>query len=119
MSTEDDHEGPEGAAALARLIEVWRTILIGAHKSWVLFEHGKCVILPSPGPDVELAGAARVVLERFGPVVANSPAASFSVIPLADAAGWVVTGHHPDILNYVPPEAFTTLTPPEVVVGMY
>ncbi len=119
MDASDDTKPDEDQQALKSLVRVWRTILIGAHKSWVLFEHGTCVILPNPSAEVDLAGAAQAVVEVYGPVVPNSSATEFSVIPLADVAGWVVTGHHPDILNYIPPEVFTTTTPPEVVVGMY
>ncbi len=118
-ASDDMEPRDEDRQALQALIRVWRTILIGAHKSWVLFEQGTCVILSSPTAEADLAGAAQTVLEAYGPVVPNSSATEFSVIPLADVAGWVVTGHHPDILNYVPPTVFTTATPPEVVVGMY
>ena len=34
----------------------------------------------------------------------GSPAGDFSVITLDKHPGWVVTSHHPDILNYVRPD---------------
>jgi hypothetical protein len=33
----------------------------------------------------------------------GSPAGDFGVVTLAAAPGWVVTGDHPDVLNYVGP----------------
>lgn len=93
-----------------RLVEVWRQIIEGDGKSWVLFEHGTCVVLAEPGADElaaraadELAAQAVRVLREFGPVLPGSPAADFGTIPLDRAPGWVVTGHHPDVLTYVAP----------------
>ena len=43
-------------------------------------------------------------MRKHGPVRPGSPAGDSSVITLRDVAGWVVTGDHPDVLNYVPPE---------------
>ncbi|WP_351225793.1 hypothetical protein [Streptomyces sp. NPDC002133] len=80
-------------------IQVWQRLLTDPHKSWVLFEHGTCVVLTAP--DGELAEQATGILEEFGPVRVGSPAADFGVIDLEDAEGWVVTGDHPDILTYV------------------
>jgi hypothetical protein len=38
----------------------------------------------------------------MGPVHPGSPAGEFSVIHLSDdASGWVVAGHHPNVLTYV------------------
>jgi hypothetical protein len=44
----------------AGLIAVWRRIIVGAEKSWVLFTHGTCVILMEPAAD--LAEQARDLL---------------------------------------------------------
>lgn len=84
------------------LIDVWRRLLIDPRASWVLFEHGTCVVLPAPAGD--LAAQAEAVLREFGPVYVGSPAADFSVITPNDVEGWVVTGHHPDVLTYVAPD---------------
>jgi hypothetical protein len=80
---------------------VWRHIIVGDHKSWVLFEHGTCVIVVDPAED--LAGQAVEILREYGPVVAGTPAGDFNTITLDAAPGWVVTGHHPDVLTYVSP----------------
>jgi len=81
------------------LVDVWRRLLADPGKSWVLFEHGTCVVLTAPEGD--LAEQATGILRSFGPVHVGSPAADFGVIHLEDGAGWVVTGHHQDVLTYV------------------
>ncbi|MFI0900428.1 hypothetical protein [Streptomyces sp. NPDC020983] len=84
------------------LAGVWRRLLGDPHRSWVLFEHGTCVVLAAPEGD--LAAQAAGILREFGPVHVGTPAADFDVIDLADAPGWVVTGRHQDVLTYVSPE---------------
>ncbi|MDX3537637.1 hypothetical protein PV721_25355 [Streptomyces sp. MB09-01] len=81
------------------LVDVWRRILIDPRKSWVLFEQGTCVVLTAP--EGVLAEQATEILKEFGPVRVGSPAADFAVLDLTQAEGWVVTGHHHDVLNYV------------------
>jgi hypothetical protein len=56
-------------------------------------------------------------MAEWGPVHAGSPAGDFSVIKLEDDPGWVVTGHHPDMLNYVSPEEVGE-APSDVSVGL-
>ena len=98
------------------LVETWRQIIVGDEKSWVLFKHGTCVILVDPAGDPatdgqaggdDLAGRAVAVLREFGPVLPGSPAADFGTTTLASVPGWVVTGHHPDVLTYVSPGEVT------------
>ncbi|MFI6874505.1 hypothetical protein ACIBL6_13780 [Streptomyces sp. NPDC050400] len=84
------------------LVDVWRRILVDPRKSWVLFEHGTCVVLPDP--DGELAEQATEILKEFGPAHAGSSAGDFGVIDVKGADGWVVTGHHNDVLTYVGPD---------------
>jgi hypothetical protein len=84
---------------MSELIETWRRIIVGGHKSWALFSNGTCVILTQPKGDLGLQ--ALELMKMYGPVHAGSPAGDFSVIELNDAPGWVVTSHHPDILTYV------------------
>lgn len=84
-------------------VEVWRRVIVGSGKTWVAFEHGTCVIFAQPPPDP--VQAARALLQEWGPVHAGTPAGDFQVVELTNAPGWVVGGHHPDILTYVPPEA--------------
>jgi hypothetical protein len=83
-------------------IQTWRSIIQGDEKSWVLFAHGTCVILMEPAADP--AAQAVAILRKWGPVHAGSPAGDFSVIELSEHPGWVVTGHHPDVLTYVGPD---------------
>ncbi len=98
------------------LVEKWRSIIVGDDKSWVLFEHGTCVILVKPEGDP--AEQAKKLLSEWGPVHAGSSYGDFDVVHLDSLSGWVVTCHHPDILNYVPPEEFDEEEPPEVMIGM-
>ncbi|MFD8143956.1 hypothetical protein [Streptomyces sp. NPDC059708] len=83
-------------------IDVWQRLLIDPRKSWVLFEHGTCVVLTAPEGD--LAHQATDLLREYGPVHAGSSAGDFGVIDLTDVEGWVVTGHHNDVLTYVGPD---------------
>ncbi|MEU1600724.1 hypothetical protein ABZ468_50355 [Streptomyces sp. NPDC005708] len=84
------------------LVDAWKRLLTDPRKSWVLFEHGTCVVLTSP--DGDLAEQATKILGEFGPVHAGSPAGDFGVINVKGADGWVVTGHHQDVLTYVGPD---------------
>ncbi|MFT2014880.1 hypothetical protein ACMA1D_03380 [Streptomyces sp. 796.1] len=84
------------------LIGVWRRLLVDPRKSWVLFENGTCVVLTAP--DGDLAEQAIALLAEFGPVYAGTPAGDFGVIDARDVDGWVVTGHHHDVLTYVAPD---------------
>lgn len=84
------------------LIDAWRRLLTDPGTSWVVFEHGTCVVLTAPGED--LAAQATEILAEFGPVHAGGPSGDFRVIEVKDTEGWVVTGHHPDVLTYVAPD---------------
>ncbi|MFD8910176.1 hypothetical protein [Streptomyces sp. NPDC059575] len=84
------------------LIDAWKRLLTDPGKPWVLFEHGTCVVLTAPGED--LAAQATEILGVFGPVHAGGPAGDFRVIEVEGVEGWVVTGHHPDVLTYVAPD---------------
>ncbi|MEU3721358.1 hypothetical protein [Streptomyces sp. NPDC031705] len=48
---------------------------------------------------------------------AGSPAADFAVVDLKDAEGWVVTGHHADVLTYVGPDE--PHEPSQIAVGLW
>ncbi|HKP52078.1 MAG TPA: hypothetical protein VJ183_05445 [Chloroflexia bacterium] len=99
------------------LVDTWRRIIVGEGKSWVLFEHGTCVILTTPSQD--LVAQATALLKEWGPVVAGTPAGDFNVVELQDAPGWVVTSHHPDILTYVGQEEFEEgEVPQEMMIGL-
>lgn len=97
------------------LIETWRSIIQGEGKSWVLFEHGTCVILMQP--EADLAVQATALLAEWGPVHVGTDSADFNVIELANSPGWVVTCYHPDILVYVPGDGEGSDTS-EVVIGV-
>ena len=98
------------------LIAIWRGIIQGDSKSWVLFEHGTCVILMQP--EADLAAQATALLAEWGPVQVGTDSADFDVIELANAPGWVVTCHHPDILVYVPVDDENTAGTSDVVIGL-
>ena len=84
-----------------QMVEHWRKIIQGDAKSWVLFANGTCVILMLPESD--LAKQATDLLREWGPVHIGSPAGDFTVSHLSNYPGWVIYGHHPDIINYVSP----------------
>lgn len=96
---------------------LWRSIIQGEQKSWVLFEHGTCLILMQP--EADLAAQARQIMATWGPVQVGTPSADFNVISLPNPpGGWVVTGHHPDMLNYVAPEDGDVPQPSDLVIGL-
>ncbi|WP_017588671.1 hypothetical protein [Nocardiopsis ganjiahuensis] len=97
------------------LVDAWRRLLINPDATWVLFEHGTCVVLTSPGED--LRAQALDLLREYGPILPGSPAGDFDVIHPDSAEGWVVTGHHADILTYVPPEAVTEES--DLAIGLH
>ena len=97
-------------------IDVWHRVIIDPQKSWILFEGGICVILVEPGDD--LAGQAVALLGEWGPVHAGSPAGDFGVIELPDGLGWVVTGHHDDILTFVGSDEIPAEEVNDLVVGL-
>lgn len=103
------------------LANVWRRIIIGEGKSWVAFSHGTCVIfieLPDNDGPVDIADAALALMREWGPVRVASSAGDFSVITLDDEPGWVVTGHHPDILTYVSPDELAP-SPSHLEIGLH
>jgi hypothetical protein len=104
------------AMELESLIDKWRSIIIGDHKSWVLFANGTCVILMQPSDD--LASQATELLREYGPVSAGSSAGDFGTITLEPGPGWVVYGHHNDILTYVDPSEVDADSN-DLVVGLF
>ena len=96
-------------------VEIWRKVIIGENKSWVLFEHGTCVILMEPKED--LAAQAIEIMKEYGPVHVGTGSADMGITELSNYPGWVVTGHHPDMLNYVSPEELKTDNPSDLVIG--
>ena len=95
------HAPGGGSSTTQQMVKHWRQIIQGPTKSWVLFVHGTCVILMKP--DSDLRKQATEIIREWGPVHGGSPAADFSVVHLDEYPGWVIEGHHPDILNYVAP----------------
>jgi hypothetical protein len=83
------------------LIDAWRRLLTGSGKSWVLFEHGTCVVVEDPGGD-DLAERATGILREYGPVHVATAAGDFRVLELEGDQGWLVTSHHPDVVTFVP-----------------
>lgn len=96
------------------LIDAWRRLLAGSGKPWVLFEHGTCVVLEEPGGG--LADRATEILRAYGPVSVGGPAGDFRVLELKNGEGWLVTGHHPDVVTFVALE--DSEDPSHLAVGM-
>ncbi|WP_461037007.1 hypothetical protein [Streptomyces mayteni] len=106
-----------GGVNTEMLVDVWRRLLAAPHKSWVLFENGTCVVLTEPAPEEDLAEQATRIIREFGPVHAGSSAGDFGVITPDHVEGWVVTGHHHDVLTYVAPDEVGG-DASEVVIGL-
>ncbi|MFI5925030.1 hypothetical protein ACIA3K_03505 [Micromonospora sp. NPDC051543] len=99
------------------LAGIWRRIIRGDGKSWVVFAHGTCVVLPAPGPSADLAAQAIEILREYGPVHVGSSAGDFSTITLDPGPGWVVYGHHNDVLTYMGPDEVQDSS--DLAVGLY
>jgi len=97
-------------------IQIWRKIIAGDEKSWVLFKHGTCVILPEAVKSLE--SRAIELMKQYGPVYIASPAGDFTTIKLINDPGWVVAGHHPDILTYVSSGELATGKASDLVIGL-
>lgn len=88
---------------MSRYAVLMATVLTGAGKSFVVFEHGSVVVFVDAAADVDLASDAVELIAEAGPVAAGGPAGDFGVISLPDGRGWAVTSHHPDLLTLVLP----------------
>lgn len=99
-----------------RFVEMWRLLVAGSNKPWVLFAHGTCVLIREPTQDVRRA--AIDLLRQWGPVVVGSPAGDFNVFPLKDGTGWVVTSHHPNIATCVDSAEVPVPDPDPLTVGV-
>ncbi|MDQ2714968.1 MAG: hypothetical protein M3Z08_08685 [Chloroflexota bacterium] len=107
----------ESQQEITSRVTTWRSIIKGDQKSWVLFEHGTCLILMQP--EADLTAQALQIMSTWGPVKVGTDAADFDVISLPDPpGGWIVTGHHPDMLNYVSPEDAPGPNPSDLVIGL-
>lgn len=84
-------------------ISTLRTVVTSS-ASWVLFENGTVVFLPSAQPDSDLSLAAQDILREHGPVHIGSPSGDFDPIELENNLGWIVSFDHPDILTLVAPD---------------
>jgi hypothetical protein len=98
-------------------IAAWRRTIRGEHKSWVVFEHGTCVVLVDPDPDADLAAQAVEILRDYGPVHIGSAAGDFGTTALDPGPGFVVSGHHSDVLTFVGSDEVSE--PTDLVVGLY
>jgi hypothetical protein len=84
----------------SELVAAWRATLGGLDRSWVLFENGTCIVFTEPGSD--LVTQARAILREFGRAGDGSETGDFAAtIPLDDGRGWLVAGHHSDIVTFV------------------
>ena len=92
------------------LVEAWRAILCGLDKAWVLFEHGTCIDFTEPGSD--LIAQAQAILREFGRAGDGSEIGDFAAtIALLDGRGWLVAGHHSDIVTFVSRDEVAPGTP--------
>jgi len=99
-----------------QLIDIWRKIIVGDNKNWVLFRHGTCVVITRPVKDV--ADQAGLILAEWGPVGNSNPVADYRTVKLTRDPGWVVACRHPDILSYVGPLDPVGENPSEETIGL-
>jgi len=83
------------------LVTVYRKTVIGKLKPWVLFNNGTCVTLMNPESDLQ--NQAIQILFKYGPLYPATGSNEFAVRRMSGYPGYMVHGHHPDILVYVSP----------------
>ncbi|MHA1557969.1 MAG: hypothetical protein ACTSPM_13680 [Candidatus Heimdallarchaeota archaeon] len=84
---------------LEYLVKIWHTQVKDDSWSFVIFEHGTCVVFQDPKEDIETY--VKEVLKKWGPVVPGTDLGDFSVHDIEDEPVWLVTYSHPDITNFV------------------
>ena len=84
------------------LVEKLRVLITGVEASWILFDHGTCVMLKESESDLQ--EQAKEILKKWGPVVPGTDLGDFNVIKLDKDPGWVVTYSHPFVFNYISPD---------------
>ncbi len=84
---------------LEYLVKILRTQIEDSIPSWVIFEHGTCVIVENDKEDIE--AQAKEILKKWGPVVPGTDLGDFSVKDINDEPVWLVTYTHKDIANIV------------------
>ncbi len=100
----------------SELIQIFRNIIAGDTKSWVLFANATCVILAKP--EANLAERATELMKEHGLVRVGSFQGDFGTIKLINDPGWAVTCHHPDIFTYVSPNELGTGEGSDLGIGL-
>lgn len=90
-------QAPNYVHGVDDLINAWQELNLDDDQPWVLFEHGTCVYLSDPEPN--LYAHATTLLKDWGPVIIGTSFGDFDVLP--DDRGWLVTCHDPDIVTLV------------------
>lgn len=107
-------DGTLAGATTAESIEALRRAVLPG-RGWVLFRNGTYVVFTEATADMN--ARASDLLREWGPVHPGSPAGDFAVVALQDAPGWIVTGHHPDVLTYVAPDEMSD-DPTDLMIGL-
>ena len=95
---------------------IWRTILPGEVKNWVIFKYGTTVLCRDENKNP--SDHAIEVMSEHGAVVAGTPLGDFNVGLAHDNPGWVVVYSHDDIGNYVSPDELDSEEPHTVEIGL-
>ena len=91
-------EKPSGTPTPESYINAWESVFFGENKQWVLFKNGTVVFITPP---VEAPKETAIeLLKDQGIIGPGSAFGDFGVNQL-DNNDYLVTSHHPDILNYV------------------
>ena len=85
-----------------KIEEIWEPLIFDKNKTWVVFEHGTCVVVMQH--KIDTTTDAIEIMKKYGSVYAGSPAGDFRVVKSVDLDGWIVLYNHPDILNFVSPD---------------
>lgn len=97
--------------------KIFEDIIIGEGKHVAIFSNGTCVIFHKAQDNI--AQEAISLMNKWGPVSAGSSAGDFSIIHLDDYPGWLVTGHHDDMITYVAPSEGEFDNSEDVTIGLY
>lgn len=101
------------------LLEHVRLAINPTFEDWVLFENGTYIIFDNVDTIADIKEEAIMLMKKYGPAYAGSPAGDFSVTQMNRTDGWVVTGHCYGMYTYVDPKEIKSKVPNEAEIGIF
>jgi len=101
-----------------KLIESIKLTLQNPNVLWVLFSNATFLIIKEELSEEEAEKQAIDVIQSYGPVVAGSSSADFSVSALEHVDGWLVSSHKKGLFTYVSPSEIADTSLSDVEIGL-